>query len=285
MQRTVRAAVSLGISLLFCISGSLVLATSASAGTVEDEQVFITLINQTRANQGLPPLIVHGELAAEARAWAASMAANDRLAHTPNMAKGISVRWTVLGENVGVHGIHEPAQLFEAFLASPSHYQNLVDPRFQYVGVGVVHDQNGKLWTTHRFMAVAAPPETTTTSPPTTAPPVKPPTTAPPTTAPPATKPPTTAPPAAKPPKTSPVAPNPTSAPTTATTAGKPAPTTSAPPTPKPAPSDSPGTTGPGDPSPSSDPAGDDPIDPAELVKPDVSTIEEVLIDLVEAGI
>ncbi len=168
LKRTGRAAIAFGVSLVLLVVSSLAFATSADAGTVDDEQLFIQMINQLRTDKGLNPLVVDGELTAQARAWSQSMAANDQLAHTSNLAGGISSPWTVLGENVGVHVIHDVSGLFQAFIASPSHYQNLVDPRFQYVGVGVVNTEAGKLWTTHRFMAATAPP---TPAPPTPPPP------------------------------------------------------------------------------------------------------------------
>lgn len=316
LQRTIRAVLSLGLALALLTTTVAVTARPATASTVGDEQAFVQLINQVRAEKGLTPLEVHGELTVEARAWAAKMSADDVLAHSPNMAKGISASWTVLGENVGVHGVDDLQQLFQAFVASPSHYQNLIDPRFQYLGVGVVHSGSGKLWTTHRFMATesstattAAPP---TTAPPTTASPTtKPPTTKAPTTKPPATTPkPTTAPPpsTSKPTTTGPAT-------TTKPTTVKPIATTTKPTTAKPTTAD-PTTDAPKVPStvsgsptsttvagegPPSDQAKSpdstaseptepkkDPITPAEvakLVQPDASTIEEVLIELVEAGI
>lgn len=144
-------------------------AQGPAAASASDEMQFVQLINQARAAQGLNGLQVHGELTAEARSWSASMAAADTLSHTGDMTAGITAPWIVLGENVGVHTIHDVPGLFDAFMNSPSHHANLMDPRFQYVGVGVVNAQNGKLWTTHRFMATVEPPsEPATTTTPTT---------------------------------------------------------------------------------------------------------------------
>ncbi len=270
---------ALGLSIVLLAVGSAVKAPPAEAGTVDDEQLFVQLINQVRADVGLPALSVHPELTSGARSWAAAMSSNDQLAHAPDMTVGVTAPWTVLGENVGVHGIHDPNQLFQAFVASPAHYQNLVDPRFQYVGVGVIHaSATGKLWTTHRFMAadIPAPPPTTaapTTTPPTTASP----TTASPTTAAPTTTPPTTAVQNTGAPKTSPpTTVSPVAAPSTSSPVAVPSTAT------EPA---NPGTLLP---TASGEPTAQLPIsqaEMAELVAPDVSTIEEVLIDLLRAGI
>jgi hypothetical protein len=143
------------------------------------EAEFVARINGLRAQKGLSQLTVDAELTAQARRWAGVMAAEGRIFHTGDQAAGITADWAKLGENVGVGG--DVAGLHDAFVASPTHYANLVDPAFTRIGVGVVN-ANGRLFTTHRFMALQPPPPP---PPPTTAPPPPPPAapTTPPTTA------------------------------------------------------------------------------------------------------
>ncbi len=288
IHRTIRPALALLVAAVLAVSATVLAAGPTSAGA-GDEQRFIQLINQTRAAAGLPALSVHPELTAQARAWASSMAANDQLAHSADISVGITAPWTVLGENVGVHGIRDVDQLHGAFVASPGHYANLVDDRYRYVGVGVVVTESGKLWTTHRFMATAEP----ATTPPTTSPQ----TTTGPTSSPTTTQPPTTS-PTTIPAPTTPV---PTTAsPATAPTTG---PSNSAPPGTSPAEADAtgPGTTATtattsrvraddGDELAPGPVAGDD--GEFEVVAPpvgpgpdDVDTVERLLDDLVVAGI
>lgn len=281
----------------FLLFAGLLLASPADAGTGADEQSFVQMINQTRAGAGLPPLTVHPELTRQARSWASSMANTDQLAHAPDISRGISAPWTVLGENVGVHGVRDIGQLHAAFVASPGHYANIVDARYTYVGVGVVVTAEGKLWTTHRFMTTAEPAPTTsppTTSPPTTAAPTtaapRPPTTAAPTTNRSTT---TTAPRAPKVPTT--LVDRATSAPTTSTTSPQSALTrstaadvgTDGPPA-----GDAVASTGgigeawPDEQAPAATADGSD-IEPvaAGPGRPDLATVEQMLIDLIEAGI
>jgi hypothetical protein len=164
---------------------------SAQAGSVDPataEREFVSRINQLRASKGLGTLTVHPELVSVARGWAASMAQADRISHNPRLAQSVAADWQKLGENVGV-GM-DVAKLHAAFVASPLHYKNLVDPDFTEIGVGVVIGKDGALFTAHQFMqlrgaaratkAPAVPKATATTTPPVTAPPV----TAPPVTAP-----------------------------------------------------------------------------------------------------
>lgn len=163
------------------------LATTPSAGAAEGD--FLARINALRSSRGLPPLSQHGELTAAARSWAGTMAGQGRIFHSSNLAAGVTAPWTKLGENVGTGG--DVASIFEAFVNSPSHLANLVDPAYTHVGVGVVVS-GSRIYTTHRFMAVGAenPPPPPTSEPPSSEappPPPPPPPTEPPTTAPPTT--------------------------------------------------------------------------------------------------
>ena len=174
-------------------------AATIDAGAAEAE--FTARINQLRASRGLGALSTDPELTREARTWAATMANAGRIFHTSNLSSGITANWAKLGENVGVGGRVDV--LFQAFVDSPTDYENIVDPRYTRVGVGVVV-VGDRMFTAHRFMGLAE------------APPPPPPTTAPPATAPPTTAPPATAPPTSAPPTTLPPPPPTTATPTTA---------------------------------------------------------------------
>jgi Cysteine-rich secretory protein family len=161
-------------------------APRADSGT---EQQFVNAINQLRASKGLRQLQVSGELTGVARGWTDQMVRNGQISHNPNLGSQVSGGWTKLGENVGVG--YDVQGLMDAFINSPAHYRNLVDPAWTHVGVGVTYSRDGRLYTTHNFMALGSappppPPPTQTTSPP---PPPPPP---PPTTAAPPPPPPTT---------------------------------------------------------------------------------------------
>lgn len=107
------------------------------------------------------------------------------ICHASPISAGVTHPWAKLGENVGTGP--DVGSIMDAFVASPGHYANIVDPEFTHIGVGVVWDGN-RMYTTHRFMKLqSSEPTTTTTAAPaaTTAPPTT--TAAPTTTAPPAT--------------------------------------------------------------------------------------------------
>jgi len=70
------------------------------------------------------------------------------LAHNPDLGAAVS-GWQALDENVGDGPSVD--DLWRAFVASPHHLENLLDPQVSAVGVGVVRDGSGRLWTTQDF--------------------------------------------------------------------------------------------------------------------------------------
>jgi len=120
----------------------------ASAGVKSDEADFVNRINALRATQGVAQLRTNANLTNKARRWAGRMAAQDRIWHS-KPSDGVTANWQKLGENVGMGG--SVSVLHEAFVKSPRHYDNLVDPVFRYIGVGVV-TVNGTTFVSEVFM-------------------------------------------------------------------------------------------------------------------------------------
>ena len=142
----------------------LLFPAAAQADTASDEGLFVAKINALRASKGLTALQVNGELVAKAGAWSAQMAAAGRIWHS-TLSDGISQEWKKLGENVGMGGTVDA--LHNAFVASPHHYENLVDPAFGAVGIGIVMNGN-TMFVSQVFMQLM-PPATAPATPITTA--------------------------------------------------------------------------------------------------------------------
>lgn len=123
------------------------------------EAEFVELINGLRADEGLETLAVHDELVGKARDWSRTMAEAGEIWHS-DLPDGITVNWHRLGENVGTGGSVEA--LHQAFVDSPSHYENLVDPGFRHVGVGVTVDADGTIFVSEVFMELASQPAPST---------------------------------------------------------------------------------------------------------------------------
>ena len=154
--------VALGVSLF---------PAGAHADTVTDEASFVAKINDLRTSKGLPALQVNANLVAKARGWAAGMAAAGRIWHS-TLSDGITADWQKLGENVGMGGSVDG--LHAAFVASPHHYENLVDPAFGQVGIGIAMSGSGTMFVAEEFMELMPTTATPVVTPhPAIAPPVK----------------------------------------------------------------------------------------------------------------
>lgn len=154
-------------SLVSPFPGLFLAPAAAQTDPPTAELQFVDRINALRAEKGLGRLTVHEELVSVARGWSAEMARRDQISHNPDLADSVKADWQKLGENVGVGMTVE--KLHDAFVASPSHYKNLVDPAFTHIGVGVVLGRDGAIFTAHQFMklrsgASAAPPPATPTT-------------------------------------------------------------------------------------------------------------------------
>ena len=137
--RALLALIAVGASIF-------VFARPASASS--DEDYFVNKINAIRASRGLGTLAVDGQLTAVARSWSQHMASDGNLAHNPNLGGQVS-GWRTLGENVGTGP--DDSSIEAAFENSPHHFENIVDPNFNYIGVGVVQDSSGTYWVTEDF--------------------------------------------------------------------------------------------------------------------------------------
>ena len=140
---------ALVIGLLALLPGA------AFADDADDEWGFVRLINQSRAEHGLPALQAYGPIRDIARGQSARMGQEKRLYHNPALRDEVARAvpdWQRAGENVGqgwdVEGLHK------AFMNSPGHRANVLGD-FNYVGVGVIH-ANGYTWVTEVFLKAPA---------------------------------------------------------------------------------------------------------------------------------
>ena len=127
---------------------------AAHADTIDSvaaEAQFVTLINALRASKGLGTLSVDGNLTDVARGWSQQMANAGTISHNPNFPNQVTSDWQMLGENVGQG--YSVQSLFDAFVASPHHYENLVEPAHPH-RCGCGRDASGQIFTSHEFMAL-----------------------------------------------------------------------------------------------------------------------------------
>jgi uncharacterized protein YkwD len=111
---------------------------------LQAERDLLDKANADRARAGLSPLRMDEGLVRAARAHAATMAAKRRISHQFSFEPSPSDRITAvsnlhlerMGENVAVAPNIEDAH--DALMASPPHRDNLLSPKFNVAGFGVV---------------------------------------------------------------------------------------------------------------------------------------------------
>ncbi|MGQ0832751.1 MAG: CAP domain-containing protein [Microthrixaceae bacterium] len=112
----------------------------------------LQLLNQARANNGLPALALNTGARAVGRAWSTQMARTS-LAHNPDLAGDLEragvTGWQRISENVGDGGSVD--QLHSMFMASSSHRVNMLSDQVSEVGIGVV-TSGGRVWLTMDFV-------------------------------------------------------------------------------------------------------------------------------------
>jgi hypothetical protein len=126
----------------------------ASASPAGEESCFLSAVNAARSAAGAAPLSLQGDLLRISRAWSQTMATAGQLFHDPNLTKLAPFNWQALGENVGTGPTCDA--IAQAFVNSPEHRRNILDPAFTTVGVGVVDSDGGTVWVTEDFMGTGA---------------------------------------------------------------------------------------------------------------------------------
>ncbi len=124
---------------------------------------IIALTNQARERMGLPALRVNKSLNEAARRKAADMFAFNYWAHvspsgrTPwSFFQEVGYRYTVAGENLA-KDFTDADSVVQAWMASPTHRDNIVDARFRDIGVAVVRGELNGVKTTLVVQLFGAP--------------------------------------------------------------------------------------------------------------------------------
>jgi Cysteine-rich secretory protein family len=164
----VKRILSVAFSGLFAFSalgGVAVLGSSvAHADVVLDEARFLQRINADRAAFGAPTLLVLPRLVEIARSWSRVLSERTGsptecfLAHNQNLLEVLRPASRV-AENVGCGDASADA-LHDAFMNSPRHRNNILDPSFDSVGIGVFMSGDTMFVSVEFVRSVVAAPET-----------------------------------------------------------------------------------------------------------------------------
>jgi uncharacterized protein YkwD len=144
------------VALLVAVASLMATVPNALAGGSEapcpDANVAITqaqpgqmrlavlcLVNEQRTAHGLPKLTPSDKLDRSAQGWTDSMVDSDEFSHGSAFMDRISAAgfdWTTVGENIAT-GYETPASVVRAWMNSPGHCANILDPAYREVGTGV----------------------------------------------------------------------------------------------------------------------------------------------------
>jgi len=112
---------------------------------------FFDLTNGERAAAGVAALQWRADVASMAVAHSVEMAQAGTIWHGSFVTQGnlTALNASLLGENVGMGG--DVATIHTAFMNSPHHRENILDPGFNQVGIGVIVS-GGTVYVTEDFL-------------------------------------------------------------------------------------------------------------------------------------
>lgn len=114
------------------------------------------MVNAVRAEHGVGPVRLNSSMSAVAASWSQAMADAGTMSHNLDYSTQIPSGWSRAAENVAWNSPPDVAGLQSAWMGSPGHRANILDPAFTDIGVGVVI-QGGSAWGTQVFGAYGAP--------------------------------------------------------------------------------------------------------------------------------
>jgi len=112
-----------------------------------ESQVAI-LVNQERANVGLPPLELINQISEVARIKGRDLRDRNYFSHQSpiygspfDMLEAFGIRYSYAGENIA-KGQRTPKAVMNGWMDSPGHKENILNSNYKEIGVGFVKDTN-----------------------------------------------------------------------------------------------------------------------------------------------
>jgi uncharacterized protein YkwD len=138
------------------LGGTLALASAAFASSQEAAILFVT--NQKRAKAHLKPLKYNPKLAAVAREQSALMVSANTLSHEvhgkdlPCRVKKAHYSYRCIAENIATaSGGMSADALVNMWMSSKGHRHNILNGRFDEIGIGIKVAPNGTVYYTQVF--------------------------------------------------------------------------------------------------------------------------------------
>lgn len=144
---------------LLCLSSQGDQVPTEPLGIEEIENELFNLINRERAKRGIPLLEVSGSIVHLAWRHSQEMADRSQITHTSHDGKTFAQRlqeaglyFKETGENVAFSQSFLPEAIHNSFMRSDGHRGNILNPRFDKVGIGVFHRADKGYYITQDFL-------------------------------------------------------------------------------------------------------------------------------------
>jgi len=139
-------------------------SSAVDAMSTPEERRFVELANEERRKRGLSQLVIDPLLIRVARTHSAEMrdrayfnhnspSASDR---TPmdRYLNAVPARpeYACVGENLFYCSIVDVRRGHDAFMNSPTHRDNVLFPRYEKIGVGIIKNERGEFWVTQMYL-------------------------------------------------------------------------------------------------------------------------------------
>ena len=125
-------------------------AMPGEAAPADLAQATLCLLNGERAAAGLGALTASSPLTTTAERYAEYMVSDEHFAHQDESGHNVvsrvletdptlADRWLVIGENLGwgTYSLATPSAMVDGWMASPSHRANILDERYDEIGIGI----------------------------------------------------------------------------------------------------------------------------------------------------
>lgn len=139
-----------------------VIVPKIAFSSIDLEKQAFALLNQQRAEKGLPPLVWNDDIARVARMHSENMAKYKFFSHTGLDGSMVNDRadkcgvskWRAIGENIAYNrGYDKPADFaVERWMQSVPHRENILNDRWQESAVGVAISNDGSYYFTQVFL-------------------------------------------------------------------------------------------------------------------------------------
>jgi uncharacterized protein YkwD len=151
-----------GLGLAVALAGLVIHAGPAGVGRDVDAAALMhRLVDEVRAEHGLPTLEAAHDLADVAHAWSQQMADTRVFEHNADAGAQLCC-WELVAENIawtdpprwwapGDPVARMTRELHQVLLDSPTHRANVLEPRVDQLGIGVHVDRDGSVWITQLF--------------------------------------------------------------------------------------------------------------------------------------